>query len=62
MKQIVLNYKVGEIVKSRNPKELATQIKRLLEKDFSTELKKAKKELVWEKQEEKLLSIFNNLK
>ena len=62
MKQIVLNYKVGEIVKSRNPKELATQIKKLLEKDFSTELKKAKKELIWEHQEEKLLSIFNHLK
>ena len=62
MKQIAIDYKVGEIVKSRNPEELAAQIKKLLEKDFSTELKKAKEELVWEKQEEKLLSIFNNLK
>ena len=62
MKQIALNYKVGEIVKNRTPKELAAQIKKVLEKDFSTELKKAKKELIWEHQEEKLLSIFNHLK
>jgi glycosyltransferase involved in cell wall biosynthesis len=61
MKQVVQNYNVGEVVKKRNPKELALQIEQILKRDFSTELKGAKKELVWENQEEKLLTIFNNL-
>jgi len=61
MKKIAINYNVGEIVKSRNPTELAKQIIKLLEKDFSKELKIAKKELVWENQEEKLLTIYKNL-
>ncbi len=59
MKMISINYKVGEIVKNRKPIELAKQIEGLIEKDFSNELKKAKKELIWENQEEKLISIFN---
>jgi glycosyltransferase involved in cell wall biosynthesis len=59
MKMIPLNYNVGEVIKNRKPTELAKQIEKLLEKDFSDNLKKAKKELIWEKQEEKLISIFN---
>jgi len=59
MKMISINYNVGEIVRNRKPTELAKQIEKLLEKDFSDNLKKAKKELIWEKQEEKLISIFN---
>jgi glycosyltransferase involved in cell wall biosynthesis len=59
MKRISINYKVGEVIKNRKPTELAKQIEKLLEKDFSNELKKAKKELIWENQEEKLISIFN---
>ena len=62
MKKIVLDYNVGEIIKNRVPKKLAKQITNLLDKDFSNELKKAKKELIWENQEEKLLAIFNNIK
>lgn len=62
MKKIVLEYNVGEIVKNREPKNIANQIKLLLEKDLSKELQRAKRELIWEKQEEELLSIFNNLK
>lgn len=61
MKQVVLNYNVGEIVTNRNPKEIANQIEKMLEKDFSNQLKIAKKELVWENQEEKILKFFNNL-
>ena len=60
MKQIVLNYKVGEIITNRDPKKLANQIEKILQKDFSEGLKKAKEELIWEKQEEKLLAIFKN--
>ena len=59
MKMISINYNVGEIVKDRKPIELAKQIEELIEKDFSINLNKAKKELIWEKQEEKLISIFN---
>ena len=62
MKKIVTDYKVGEIVKNREPKKVAKQIKELLKKDFSSELKVAKKVLIWEHQENELLAIFKNLK
>ena len=60
MKQIIENYNVGEVIKKREPKELANQIEKLLNTDFSRELKIAKKELIWENQEEKLIFIFKN--
>ena len=60
MKQIALEHHVGEVIKNRNPAFLAKQIEALLGKDFSNELKKAKQELIWENQEEKLLNIFRN--
>jgi glycosyltransferase involved in cell wall biosynthesis len=58
MKIIVENFEVGEVVKSRNPKELASQIKLILQKDFSAGLEEAGKELIWENQERELLRIF----
>jgi hypothetical protein len=61
MKQIVKDYKVGEILMDRNPKSIAKQIESMSEKDYSIALEKARKELIWENQEQKLLSIFNNL-
>jgi glycosyltransferase involved in cell wall biosynthesis len=61
MKQVVHNYKVGEVIKNRKPTKLAKQIEELLEKNFSNKLKKAKRKLIWENQEEKLTSIFKNL-
>lgn len=60
MKQVVLEYKVGEIALSRNPEKLAQQIENLLKKDLKKELIKAKKELIWEQQEKKLINIFNS--
>jgi len=62
MKRIVTDYKVGGIVTNREPKKVAKQIKELLKKDFSSELKAAKKTLIWEHQENELLAIFKNLK
>ncbi|QTE22197.1 glycosyltransferase [Polaribacter cellanae] len=62
MKQIVIDHKIGEIIEHRDPKFLAHQIKKLLEKDFSNELKEAKKILIWKHQEKKLLAIFKNAK
>ncbi len=59
MKKIVQKFGVGEIVSQRTPESMANQIKQLLEKDFSHQLKKAKKECIWE--EEKLIDIFKNL-
>ena len=58
MKTIIDNYEVGEVVKSRNPKELASQIKSILQKDFSAGLEEAGKEFIWENQEKELLGIF----
>ena len=60
MKQVVLDYNVGEIVANRNPKQLAIQISNMLEKSFSASLKKAKQELIWEQQEKELINIFNS--
>ena len=62
MKNVVDHYKVGEIVEYRDPEFLTKQIKALVEKDFSGALKKAKQELIWEKEEQKLLRLFNDLK
>ena len=58
MKAIVNNYNVGEIVNERNPKALANQIKKMVGKDFSLSLKTAKKELIWDAEETKLLKLF----
>jgi glycosyltransferase involved in cell wall biosynthesis len=62
MKKIVMDYHVGEIVEDRAPKKLANQIELALAKDFSGALKKAKERLIWEHQEEELLTIFKNAK
>lgn len=61
MKQIVLDYKVGEIIAERTPKNIAQQIKNIANSNYSDELKKAKETLVWKNEEAVLLSIFNNL-
>jgi glycosyltransferase involved in cell wall biosynthesis len=62
MSAVVTNYNVGAIVKNTFPELLANQIKQVLKKDFTKELKAAKEKLIWEKQEDKLLAIFNNLR
>lgn len=61
MKQVVLDYKVGEIVTNRTPNSLALQINKISTKDFSKQLKQAKETLIWENQEEKLVAIFKKL-
>ena len=61
MKQIVLDHKVGEIITERNPEKLANQIEVIIEKKYSENLNKARKELIWKIEEEKLFGIFNNL-
>lgn len=61
MRKVVKEYGVGEIVENRSPKELAAQIELILKKNYTQQLKEAKKILIWEAQEAKLLHIFNNL-
>ncbi len=61
MKQIILDYNIGEIIKERNPEKLANQIEKLLKKDFSLKLKQARTILIWESEEQKLIDIFKNL-
>lgn len=58
MKKIVQDFGVGEVAVERNSKKLANQIEKLTNKDFRKELKQAKEVLVWEAQEETLLSAF----
>lgn len=60
MKQIVLDYKVGEIVENRKPEELALVIKNMLQKDYTLKLKFAKENLTWKSEEKILLNIFKN--
>jgi len=62
MSEVISAYQVGEIVKNRTPEKLAKQIKEVLEKEYTKELKLAKTALIWEQQEEKLIAKFNNLK
>jgi len=64
MKQIVLDYQVGEIIQDRSPKNLAQQIQSILDKrkDFwNKNLEKATLDLHWQKEEKVLKNIFNNL-
>ncbi len=61
MKKIIQEYKVGEVVMERTPEKIALQIKGMLKKDFSKELKAAKQKLIWEQEEQKLLQLFNQL-
>ena len=64
MKRIVIDYQVGEIIKDREPKKLANQIKKILESDISSvkeNLQKATQKLQWKNEEKVLQNIFNNL-
>ncbi len=62
MKKIILDYQIGEIIKSRTPEKIANQIKTILKKDFSSSLKIAKAALTWEYEKQKLTAIFKTLK
>lgn len=64
MKQIVNTYNVGEVIIDRNPKEFATQIQNMLKKganSWKNDLKTASEELIWGKEKEKLIKIFQSI-
>ncbi len=65
MKRLVLEYKIGEIAISREPKKLSEQIKKILHSEkekYQNSLQKAQEKLHWQHEEKILLSVFNNLK
>lgn len=66
MKQLVKDYGVGEIINSRAPETLASQVRGLVEdatkyQKFQSATIEAAEELNWEKESEKLKEIYNNL-
>ncbi|MDP3353377.1 MAG: glycosyltransferase [Flavobacteriaceae bacterium] len=63
MKQLVNQYRIGEIIVDRNPEAIAKMIKLMLEKrnSYQNNLEIAANELNWEKEEVKLKEIFNSI-
>lgn len=63
IRNIMEIYNVGELLLSHNPRELANQIEKMVEKSknslWKTSLEKASIELCWEKEEKKLLAIYH---
>ncbi len=62
MKQIIHHYGVGEVLPQRTPKQFASTIQQIANKDYRKNLEKARAELIWENEEGMLQSIFNNLR
>ena len=61
IKKIVEKYKIGSILKNRTPEELAELILSMDKGNYLKALKTAKKELNWNTEKEKLISIFKHL-
>ncbi|MFY0629969.1 MAG: glycosyltransferase [Flavobacteriaceae bacterium] len=58
MKAIVEKYEVGEILTKRTPEELASLIKSISKKTYTSQLNLAKKELNWGNEKEQLIQVF----
>jgi glycosyltransferase involved in cell wall biosynthesis len=63
MKAIVTRYNIGKILEERTPQKLATTIHEVLttmpgNKEFYSNIELAARELCWEKEEDKLVSLF----
>lgn len=61
MKDLIKQYPVGHVLSSRTPNELANQILSLQNKDFNQALVNAKKDLNWNIEELKLISIIKRI-
>lgn len=63
MRQIVDGYNVGKVLSDRNPEKIALQIRAIYTNrhTFAEALEEASHELCWEKEERKLLEIFNQI-
>lgn len=58
MKKLVESYKVGSVLYDRTPESLAKQIQEVINNDYSSALQKAKKELNWSNEKEKLIQLL----
>lgn len=61
MKRIASEYSVGEIIFERTPKLIAQQIQKIFKNDYLEALIKAKNELNWSTEKEKMKTIFQSL-
>ncbi|MFY0603694.1 MAG: glycosyltransferase [Flavobacteriaceae bacterium] len=61
MSRITTHYKIGEVVNQRTPKSMANVVLSIDKKNYLEALKKAKKELQWHIEREKLIHIFKHL-
>ena len=67
MKKIVNQFQIGEILKSQQPEQIALHLRKLLfdtekRSKYSANIKKVRKDLVWEKEQLKLLQYINKVK
>ena len=65
MKKIIDEYGVGEVIKSRQPKDLALQIESMIQNEkyllWKQNLIKAAEELCWENEEKELLKVYEKI-
>ncbi len=66
MSRIIKDYNVGEVLASRNPKEIARQIREMTSeeeriKEWKQNTRKAKKDLCWQNEEKQILKIISRL-
>lgn len=61
MKSVIDEYEAGELLRSRNSEKISVQIRELFDKrhTFDSALQKAASDLCWEKEEKKLMELFN---
>ena len=60
MKKLVETYQVGEILWERSPKSLAKLILKVISNNYTIALQKAKRELTWIKEKDKLIRLLNS--
>ena len=60
MKKLVETYQVGEILWERSPKSLAKLILKVISNNYTIALQKAKRELTWTREKDKLIRLLNS--
>ena len=60
MKKLVETYQVGEILWERSPKYLAKLILKVISNNYTIALQKAKRELTWTREKDKLIRLLNS--
>lgn len=61
MSSIVNEFSIGEVLEDRNPKELSKLILKVSDIDYSKSLKKAKTQLNWNREKNKLIKIIRSV-